>query len=341
MTSNSRSYSLKKTGAAFAPTRGERAAPAPGPGQVLLSVGAASLNYRDLLVLQDTQNNREGLIPLSDCAGTVEAVGAGVTRWKAGDRVSPNFFPDWHGGAFTMSYHQARVLGGGQTDGVLSDTIVVDAASLVEVAAHLSLAEAAALPCAGLTAWQALFERGRLQASETVLVQGTGGVAMFGLQLAHAQGARVIVTSSSDAKLERARAMGAWQTINYRTQPDWDKAALDYTGGRGVDHILELGGPDTCDRSIAAIAPAGRIAQIGVLTGFDMQPNIRPLMFKNASINGILVGSVEHFERLNRFVEEHRIHPVIDRQFAFDEAPAAYQYLKEAGHFGKVVIDFS
>lgn len=340
MTLNSRNYRLAKSGTSLVLARGESAVPAPGPGQVLLRVGAASLNYRDLLVLQDTRKNREGLVPLSDGAGTVVAVGAEVTRWKTGDRVSPSFFPDWHGGAFSMGYNLARVLGGGQTDGVLSDFIVADAASLVAVAPHLSLAEAATLPCAGLTAWHALFERGALQAGESVLVQGTGGVAMFGLQLAHAHGARVIVTSSSDAKLERARALGAWQTINYRSQPDWDRAALDYTDGRGVDHILELGGPDTYDQSIAAIAPGGRIAQIGVLTGFDMKPNIRPLMFKNASIHGILVGSVEHYERLNRFVETHRIHPVIDRQFAFDEAPAAYQHLKEARHFGKLVIDF-
>lgn len=340
MTLNTRNYRLAKSGASLVLARGESAAPAPGPGQVLLRVGAASLNYRDLLVLQDTQKNREGLIPLSDGAGTVVAVGAEVTRWKAGDRVSPNFFPDWHGGAFSTAYH-AKALGGGQTDGVLSDYIVADAASLVGVAAHLSLAEAATLPCAGLTAWHALFERGALQADVTVLVQGTGGVAMFGLQLAHAHGARVIVTSSSDAKLERARALGAWQTINYRTQPDWDRAALDFTDGRGVDHILELGGPDTYDQSIAAIAPGGRIAQIGVLTGFVTQPKLRPLMAKNASIHGIYVGSVEHYERLNSFVETHRIHPVIDRQFAFDEAPTAYRHLKAAGHFGKLVIDFT
>ncbi len=338
MTPNSRSYRLARSGASLGLALGESAAPAPDPGQVLVRLGAASLNYRDLLILQDAKSNGEGLIPLSDGAGTVVAVGAGVSRWKEGDRVSPNFFPDWRAGAFSTAY-LAKALGGGQTDGVLSDYIVADDASLVGVAAHLTLAEAAALPCAGLTAWQALFERGALQAGETVLVQGTGGVALFGLQLASAQGARVIVTSSSDAKLERARALGAWQTINYRAQPDWDKAALEFTDGRGVDHILELGGPDTYERSIAAIAPGGRIAQIGVLTGFAAQPNIRPLQFKNASIHGICVGSVEDFERLNRFVAMHDIHPVIDRQFGFDEAPAAYRHLAAAGHFGKVVID--
>jgi NADPH:quinone reductase-like Zn-dependent oxidoreductase len=303
-------------------------------------VGAASLNYRDLLVLLDAKSSREGLIPLSDGAGIVMAVGAEVSRWKAGDRVSPSFFSDWRGGAFSAAY-LARALGGGQTDGVLSGTIVSDEGSLVAVAEHLTLAEAATLPCAGVTAWHALFERGALQPGETVLVQGTGGVALFGLQLAHAHGARVIVTSSSDAKLERARALGAWQTINYRARPDWEKVALDITGGKGVDHILELGGPDTYERSIAAIAPGGRIAQIGVLTGFTSRPNIVPLQYKNASIDGICVGSGEHFERLNRFLVAHQIHPVIDQHFGFDEVPAAYERMRSAGHFGKLVIELS
>lgn len=312
----------------------------PGPQQVLIRIGAVSLNYRDLLVLKDSDSNPEGLIPLSDGAGTIVSVGDRVTRWKAGDRVSPNFFPDWHSGSFLETY-LGKALGGGRTDGVLADFIVANEESLVEVPHHLTLLEAATLPCAGLTAWHALFERGRLKPGQTVLVQGTGGVALFGLQLAKAHGAKVIVTSSSDAKLERARALGAWQTINYRTQPAWDQAALEFTAGLGVDHILELGGPETYDRSISTVAAGGSIAQIGVLTGVDSRPNMVPLQFKNASIQGICVGSVEQFERLNRFVASHRIHPVVDRSFGFDEAPAAYAYLQAAGHFGKVVIDLT
>jgi NADPH:quinone reductase-like Zn-dependent oxidoreductase len=186
-------------------------------------------------------------------------------------------------------------------------------------------------------AWLARSAAAR-QAGDTVLVQGTGGVALFGLQLATAQGARVIVTSSSDDKLARARQLGAWKTINYRSQPAWDQAALDYTEGRGVDHILELGGPDTYDKSISAIAAGGHIAQIGVLTGFAPQPNILPLQFKNANINGICVGSVAHHQRLSQFMATHQIHPVIDQQFGFDEAELAYQQLQAAGHFGKLVI---
>jgi NADPH:quinone reductase-like Zn-dependent oxidoreductase len=338
MTSTSRHYRLHNANGALQLTLGERTVPQPGPGQVLLRMGAASLNYRDLLTQQDS-STRDGLIPLSDGAGTVQALGEGTSRWQVGDRVSPNFFADWHAGVFSAA-HLGRALGGGQTDGVLSEYLLADEASLVAVAPHLSLAEAATLPCAGLTAWHALFERGGLQAGETVLVQGTGGVALFGLQLALAQGARVIVTSSSEAKLARARALGAWQTINYRTEPAWDQAALALTEGRGVDHILELGGPETYARSIAAVAAGGRIAQIGVLTGFASQPNLLPLQFKNASINGICVGSVAQFERLNGFMATHQIHPVIDQEFSLEEAPAAYAHLQSAAHFGKLVIRF-
>jgi NADPH:quinone reductase-like Zn-dependent oxidoreductase len=341
MSFTSRHFQLAATrGGTFELKPGTRQVSAPAAQQVLIRIGAAGLNYRDLLIVQDPSSNRDGLIPLSDGAGTVVAVGDGVTRWKAGDRVSANFFPTWAAGAFSPTA-LATALGGGQTDGMLSEYMLADSASLVAVPDHLSLAEAATLPCAAVTAWHALFERGQLQPGETVLVQGTGGVALFGLQLATALGAKVIVTSSSDAKLARARALGAWKTINYRSQPAWDAAALDLTEGQGVDHILELGGPNTYDRSIAAVAPGGRIAQIGVLTGFASQPNILPLQFKNASINGICVGSVQHFEHLNQFLSTHRIHPVVDKTLAFDDAPAAYAHLKSASHFGKVVIDLS
>jgi NADPH:quinone reductase-like Zn-dependent oxidoreductase len=337
---NARSFHLAAVGSALQLTRGDRRIDEPAAEQVLIRLGAASLNYRDLLTLQDPASNRDGLVPLSDGAGTVVAIGSGVTRWRVGDRVSVNFFPTWRAGVFSPTA-LAIALGGGQIDGVLSEYVVADHESLVAIPDHLSLAEAATLPCAAVTAWHALFERGHLREGETVLVQGTGGVALFGLQLATAHGARVIVTSSSDAKLARARAMGAWETINYRTHAAWDAAVMDLTGGRGVDHILELGGPDTYNRSIAAIAFGGRIAQIGVLTGFSSQPDILPLQFKNASIHGICVGSVQHFERLNQFLTTHCIHPVIGKTFAFDEAPAAYRHLASATHFGKVVIDLS
>jgi NADPH:quinone reductase-like Zn-dependent oxidoreductase len=324
-------------GAAVLAAPAHAAAPPPplGPSQVRLRLEAASLNYRDLLCLGDAA--QAGLAPLSDGAGVVTEVGGAVAEWKVGDRVLPSFFPDWAGGRFSAAA-AARALGGGGVSGVLASGLVVDAAALVAAPAHLTAVEAATLPCAGLTAWHALFERGRLRAGETVLAHGTGGVALFGLQRAVAQGAKVIITSSSDAKLARARALGAWKTINYKATPEWDKEALAATDGKGVDHILELGGPDTYDRSIAAVAHGGSIYQIGVLSGFTHQPNILPLQFKNATVHGICVGSVEQFRRLNAFLTQHAIHPVIDRTFSFADAPKAYEYLRGATHFGKVVI---
>lgn len=337
MTAPSRQFQLVKTGSTLVLELKTTGISAPGAGKVVLRMAAASLNYRDLLTQQDSASTKDGLVPLSDGAGTVVAVGAGVTRWKAGDRVVPNFFPGWVDGPFNPA-QLGNAHGGGATDGMLAEHVVVDQDSLVAVPQYLSLEEASTLPCAGLTAWHALFERGAIQPGDTVLVQGTGGVALFGLQLATAIGAKVIVTSSSDAKLARVKALGAWHTINYRTTPDWEKVALELTGGRGVDHILELGGPETYDRSIAAIAPGGKIAQIGVLTGFASQPNILPLQFKNASINGICVGSVAQLQRLTGFMEKHHIHPVIDAQFTFEDAPKAYAQLADASHFGKLVV---
>lgn len=324
---------------AFTLDRVSRSESKPGLYQVLIRIGAVSLNYRDLLVLQGMSGTTQnGLIPLSDAAGTVIAVGAEVTRWRVGDRVSPTFFADWQTGSFRAAY-LASALGGGAVDGVLSEYLVLSETALVEVPAHLTLAEAATLPCAAVTAWQALFVRGHLRADETVLIQGTGGVALFALQLAVAQGARAIVISSSDEKLERAAALGAWRTLNYRQQPEWDQAVLEFTEGVGANHVLELGGPDTFARSIAAVAPGGSIAQIGVLTGFGPTPDLLPLQFKNASIHGICVGSGEHFTELNQFLQLHDIRPIIDRRFAFNEAAAAYEYLRGAGHMGKVVIE--
>lgn len=307
-----------------------------GGTQVRLQIEATSLNYRDLLILRDA-NNRRDLVPLSDAAGRVTGVGKGVTRWKVGDRVSPIFFPKWAKGQPSAAA-LSESLGGGGTQGVLRDVIVAEEEAVVRIPEYLTSTEAATLPCAALTAWHALFERGGIRAGDTVLVQGTGGVALYGLQMAAAQGARVIVTSSSDVKLERARDLGAWKTINYRMTPDWDQVALRLTEGLGVDHILELGGPETYNRSITAVAFGGKIHQIGVLTGFTHQPNTLPLQFKNATIHGICVGSGAQFERMNAFLVKHHIHPVLDQLFDFEEAPMAYDHLKSGHHFGKVVV---
>ena len=313
----------------------------PGAGEVLVQMKAASLNYRDLLTIDGaatrTGGVKDGLVPLSDGVGVIVALGEGVQSWQVGDRVSPNFFPDWLDGRFDPRY-LGNALGGGSADGVLGQSLVLPAAALVRPAEHLSDAEAATLPCAGVTAWHALFERGAVQRGDIVLVQGTGGVALFGLQLAVAAGARVIVTSSSNDKLARARALGAWGLVNYRETPEWDQAVLAMTDGHGADFILELGGPDTYDRSIRAVAAGGRIAQIGVLSGFNARPDIQNLQFKNATIDGVCVGSAAHLRRLNAFLGEHKIHPVIDRVFEFDQAQQAYAHLRSASHFGKVVI---
>lgn len=318
----------------------EDVAPAPGPGDVLVRVEAASLNYRDLLVLRGQLGAvREGLIPLSDGAGRVVAIGKEVTRWREGDRVAPIFYQNWIAGPYREAYGPAA-LGGGDTDGVLADLITVPEASLVRVPDELSVEEAATLPCAALTAWQALVVRGRLAAGDTLLVQGTGGVALFGLQIASAVGARTIVLSSSDEKRERAEALGAFATVNYRATPDWDVAVRQLTDGLGVSHILELGGPDTFDRSLRALAAGGRIAQIGVFTGFGPRSNLIRLQQINGTIDGVNVGSAEQFEAMNAFLIAHRIKPVIDRSFAFDEAEAAYDELASGRHFGKLVIRF-
>lgn len=333
-----RLYHLSQHANPAGPLPVEGATPVPGPGEVRVRIEAASLNFRDLLVLDGAaKGGFDGRIPLSDGAGVVDAVGPGVARWRIGDRVAAAFFRDWIGGPFKSRY-MASALGGSEADGVLAEKIILPEQSLVAIPEHLSADEAATLPCAAVTAWQALMARGGLRTGDTLLVQGTGGVALFGLQFAAAVGARVIVISSSDEKLARAKALGASVLINYRATPDWDKAVLEQTDGEGASFVLELGGPATYERSLRAVAPGGKIAQIGVLTGFGPQPNLARLQSANADILGITVGSVEHFEAMNAFIGEKRIAPVIDRIFPFEDVAGAYACLRSAQHFGKVVV---
>ncbi len=342
--SNSESsyYQLQRGTDNFKLHKSVRPIPVPAANQVLIELSATSLNYRDVLILQNAgQDTVPGQIPLSDGAGTVVAVGSEVRRWRLGDRVAANFFASWYDGKYQARHYLSSALGGNMTEGVLAQHVIANEDAVVAIPEHLNFQQAATLPCAAVTAWHALFERGQLQAGETVLIQGTGGVALFGLQLALAQGATVIITSSSDAKLAKARALGAAHTINYRTDENWDEIVLSLTQGVGVDHILELGGPDTYTKSINALASGGHIHQIGVLTGFGSTPNLWPLQAKNAQINGILVGSVAHFAALNRFLSQHQIVPIIDREFNFQQVEAAYDYLASAAHFGKVVINLS
>lgn len=308
-------------------------------GEVLVRVRAVSLNFRDLITLEKQRpgNLPPPLIPCSDGAGEVVAVGAGVTRFHPGDRVAGIFFRDWIEGRFDLGYHQSAL--GGSLHGMLAEEVVLPEHGLVAVPERLSFEEAAALPCAAVTAWQALFTRGKLQAGATVLALGTGGVSIFALQLATAAGARVIVTSSSDEKLERARSLGASATVNYKTTPDWDKEVWRLTGKRGIDHVMEVGGPGTLGRSMNAVAAGGQIALIGVLTGFAApEASLFPITARNVRLDGIYVGSREDFEALNAFLTAHRIHPIIDRVFPFAEAPAAFEHLRSGSHFGKVVI---
>jgi len=314
--------------------------PTPGVGEVLVHIEACSLNYRDLLVQSGKSGSGgdEPVVPLSDGAGIIAAVGDGVEAWKIGDRVALTFFRDWEEGRFEMRYHKAAR--GGSCDGVLSQLVVAPAHSLVAVPGHLTTTEAAALPCAAVTAWHSLMERSRpLEKGHTVLCLGTGGVSIFALQIAKAAGARVIVTSSSDDKLATARELGADDTINYRSTPEWDRTVYGLTGKLGVDHVIEVGGPGTIEKSMNSVAAGGSIALIGVLTGFaPPQTSLFPLVTRNVDLSGIYVGNRSMFERMNSFLEKHHIHPVIDRTFSFDAAPEAYTFLEQGSHLGKVLV---
>jgi len=317
----------------------ERPQPRPGPGQVLVRMRAASLNYRDLMVV--TGRYARGaplpdLVPLSDGAGEVAEIGAGVARVKPGDRVAPIFMQTWIGGEIEPE-HAASSLGGA-IHGVLSEFAVFNQDGLVKLPEHFSFEEGATLPCAAVTAWNALYGGRPLRVGESVLVLGTGGVSIFALQLAHAAGARVIATSSSDGKLTQAKTLGASDGVNYREHPEWQDEVLHLTGGRGVDHVIEVGGTGTLPRSVASARLGGQVHQIGVLTGAggNIDPSLS--MRKGLILRGIYVGSRQMFAAMNRAIELHRIEPVIDRVFGFEEAKDAYRHLESQTHVGKVVI---
>jgi NADPH:quinone reductase-like Zn-dependent oxidoreductase len=310
--------------------------PEPGPGEVKVKVRASSINYRDLGTVRDPEARKLPYprIPNSDAAGEVVAVGAGVTGIKPGDRVASCFFQRWVDGACSAEAMASAL--GGALDGVLAEEVVLKADGVVPVPPHLSFEAAATLPCAALTAWNALVEAARVKAGDTVLLLGTGGVSIFALQFATLLGARAIVTSSSDEKLERARKLGAWQTVNYRRTPDWDRAVLDFTDGTGVDATVEVGGAGTLPKTVIATRVAGTISLIGVLSGGLIDP--AQAMRKSIKVQGIYVGSRRMFTDMNRAIAAHGMNPVIDRTFAFEDARAAYHAMQAAGHFGKLVI---
>lgn len=317
----------------------ERDEPVPGPGDVRLRMRAASINYRDLLMTLGHYNPRQPLplIPCSDGVGDVVEVGDGVTRVAVGDRVATSFFQTWFDGPPTKEKTNGTL--GGPLDGALAEEMVLSQEGVVPVPEHLSDLEAATLPCAALTAWSALVEQGSVGAGDTVLVQGTGGVSIFALQIARILGARVIVTSSSQSKLDRASELGAWRTINYVEDPKWEKTVRQVTGGDGVDHVVEVGGAGTLERSLRAVRVGGQVSVIGVLSGISSELNIIPILMQNLRLQGILVGSREAFGRMNRALESHQLRPVVDKVFGFDEAPAALQHMATAAHFGKICIE--
>lgn len=316
----------------------ERPEPEAGPGQVLVRIEAVSLNYRDLMTVRGHYNPKQPLplVPCSDAAGVIEAVGAGVTRFAPGDRLATCFSQTWQSGPPTAE----RVRGslGGPLDGTLVERMVLGEDGVVAVPAHLSAAEAACLPCAALTAWSALVTHGGVTAGDTVLLQGTGGVSTFALQFAGMLGARAIVTSSSDDKLKRAERLGAWRTINYRDDPTWGKTARRLTGGRGVDLVVEVGGAGTLAQSLDAVRIGGTVAVIGVLSGVSSELSVIPILMKQARLQGILVGNRDGFESMNRAIDSKSMKPVIDRVFAFDEVRDAFAHLASGSHFGKIAI---
>jgi NADPH:quinone reductase-like Zn-dependent oxidoreductase len=317
----------------------ERDQPTPGPGQILVKLHAWSLNYRDLLVVRGHYYPKLSFpaLTLSDGAGQVVAVGAGVTRLSQGQRVAGIFMQTWLEGE--PSQDKSRSALGAEIPGLSSDYAVLDADGAVLIPDHLSYEEAATLPCAAVTAWQAIVTKGNVKASDTLLIQGTGGVSIFALQFAKMHGARVIATSSSDEKLARVKAMGADHVINYKTAPDWGREARDLTGGRGVDHVIEVGGAGTLPQSIAAVRSGGRISVIGVLSGLAGDGvNPMPVLINSLVLQGIFVGSRTMFEDMNRAIALHQMRPVIDRVFPFADYPAALRHLESGAHFGKVVL---
>ncbi len=315
----------------------EREKPVPGAGEVLVKIHAASLNYRDLRMVQGTYNPKlkMPIVPFSDGAGEVVEVGEAVTRFKVGDRVCPIFMQGWVEGE--VDYAKARTALGGDIDGVLREFAVFSEEGLVAIPEHLSYEEAATLPCAAVTAWHALVHSGNLKAGDTALTLGTGGVSIFALQFAKALGATVISTSSSDAKLEHAKQLGADHTINYKTHEDWDNVVKEITGKRGVDHVVEVGGPGTMQRSLSSVRMSGHIALIGVVAGKgDFNP--MQIFMKTIKLQGIFVGSRKMFEEMNAAISLNKLKPVIDKVFQFEQAPDALKYMDSGAHFGKIVV---
>jgi NADPH:quinone reductase-like Zn-dependent oxidoreductase len=310
----------------------------PAAGEVLVKMHAASLNRRDVYVMkgQYPMPPRDVVVPVSDGAGEVVALGSGAKRFKVGDRVMPIFFPKWVEGRPKGDATQLSL--GGGFDGVLTQYFTISEQSLVAIPAGLSYEEAATLPCAGLTAYNGLITRGEMKSGDYVLLEGTGGVSIFGLQFALASGAKPIITSSSDEKLARAKSLGAVGGVNYKSNPAWEKNVREITNGAGVQQVLEVGGKDTLPHALASLGAGAHIALIGGLGGFGGDVPVMALMGGNVTVSGIYVGSRENFEAMTAFIAQHRLKPVIDKVFEFKDAEAAYQLMENGNFFGKIVI---
>ena len=316
-----------------------KSVPAPGPDEVIAKIRAVALNYRDVMVVEGAYNPKMRLpaIPFSDASGEVVEVGSGVSKWKVGDRVCSTVIPGWIDGEPSADKVRTAI-GAGRASGVLTEFGLFHQDTLVKAPAHLSFVEASTLPCAALTAWHALVFSGELKAGDTVLTLGTGGVSIFALQFAKMLGAEVIITSSSDEKLERARQLGADHLINYRENPDWENKVIDLTNGRGVDHVIEVGGTATLTRSVKSVRNGGHVALIGAL---DMSGEFNPvpIFMRNIRVQGIFVGSRSMFESMNSAIGHHELRPVVDRIFEFEQAAESMELMKSGSHFGKVVIE--
>jgi NADPH:quinone reductase-like Zn-dependent oxidoreductase len=316
--------------------------PVPGPKEVLVRLRASSLNRRDVMVAQGVPVGkplRTGLIPLSDGAGEVIAVGEGVSRTEPGERVVATFRQGWIDGP-GYSADAVYDLGGG-LDGTLREYAAFDEQGLVRIPDHLSYEEAATLPCAAVTAWNAVMSKGVLHPGEVVLTQGSGGVSLFAVQFARLAGARVIATTSDNIKAERLRSLGASDVVNYREHTRWSEEVLRLTGGRGVDLVVEIGGPGTLVESIRSAREGGRVVLVGLLTGFDADTSgaFVSAFLRDTTITSVHVGHRRSFEEMNRAIGNSQLHPVIDRVFDFDRAPEAYAHLTSGAHFGKVVVN--
>jgi NADPH:quinone reductase-like Zn-dependent oxidoreductase len=333
-----KAWEIKDTFAIEALTLAARPDPALPAGHVRVRVKAVSLNYRDLVTVKHggARQVQLPLIPCSDGAGEVVEVGTGVTRVKTGDRVAGIFFQKWLAGDI-LAEHFASALGGA-IDGMLADHVVLHEDGVVCLPDYMTYEDAATLPCAAVTAWQGMVTKGNMKMGDTILVQGTGGVSIFALQFGVMTGARVIITSSSDEKLARAKQLGAWETINYKTTPDWAKRTLQLTNGEGVDHVVEVGGAGTLEQSFKAVRVGGTISLIGVLTGFAGKIDPYPVLMKGLRLQGIYVGSREMFDAMNKALAIEHTKPVIDKVFPFSDTRAAFTLLESAAHFGKIVI---